>query len=283
MSKQENKPMRKRKYTTAHVHAPFKHIYKIREDSVYFSESYDESFDDYNMIARDYPILKIGYPNEHCNYWGGTNPRVTLTKYLICFYSGYWFDRPIILSKYLREITFGNNFSQQIILTKYLILLIVGERFWKPVFLNKRLKHLEIKSERYNKQIDLTKNITTAVFDHLFNQHVVLPKYIVRITFGNFYDKPIVLTKYLREITINECPHIEYSLDSLVLLGKKTPDNLPNGIKYIRTTCYYRRPVQDLPNTMVNVFYQATNSLPTFGVMTKSYVKYDSMIYKKCC
>lgn len=286
MSQHENKPTRKRKqtqkYTNAHVHAPFKHIYKIRENTIYFSEFHDESFDDYNVIARDYPILKIGYPNEH-RYWGGTNPRVTLTKHLTHFNSGYWFRRPVNLTKYLTHLIFSKYFSQQIVLTKYLILLTVREYFSKPISLNKRLRHLEIKADHYNQRIDLTKNIITAVFDHCFNQHVVLPKYIVRITFGDFFAQPIVLTKYLREITIDKCPFIEYPLDSLVLLGKHTLNNLPNGIKCIKTSCYYRRPMRNLPNTLVNIIHRSKYDNPTFEVMAKSYVKYNSMIYKERC
>lgn len=276
MSK-HNSLKRKRTQKYTNVHTPFKHIYKIHNNTIYFSEYYDESFDDYNVIARDYPILKIGYPDEsRCQ----GNPRVTLTKHLKWFGSGPWFKQPVILTKYLTHLTFGYYFSHPIVLTKYLIFLKVGGHFWKPISLNKRMRHLEMESDHWDFPNDLTKNIITVKFSRLFNQPIILPKYIVRITFGYFFQKPIVLTKYLRELTINKCPFVEYPLDVLVLDSRDLLDNLPNGIKRIKTTCYYKSPNHNLPNTMVNVVHCAKDSLPTFQIVTKLHVEYYSEIYK---
>lgn len=202
-------------------------------DTICFSDGFDEPFNNYFPIMRN-------YPNMHF---------VSQYKYM-CNY-------PTILTKNLKQLIFRHIIFQQLILTKNIESLTLYEceglcsKFPRkmvylkyyyhkspPIILTKNVHTVEFYV--YNLHMKLPKGIRHVTFDVHFDQPIDLTKNLTRIKFGAFSNKPIRLGTSIKNITLDgdSLQHIviEKPIDEITVYAERVRpshfvflDNLPNG------------------------------------------------------
>lgn len=185
-----------------------------------------------------------------------------------------------ILEKSLITLTFGKNYRMPIILTKNVLELQIYSYNIQPIFLTKKLKHLtyDFPSNplifltkmlehvsllgEFNNQIVLTKHLLQVSFGSYFNQPIDLPKNLLKISivFNSIFKQSIIFPKKITYIHIN-CDQVRFTFENYCTVKyfyftnstKDILDTLPDGVKHLQIGINHSKPLNNLPNTMINV------------------------------
>lgn len=145
------------------------------------------------------------------------------------------YNEPIVLTPHVIHLTFGQRFNQSIILSYRIQCLTLGYFFKLPIVLTPNIRRLNL-GGHFNQMIVLTKRITHLTLGQKFNQPIILTKHITHLTLGQ-YCHPIVFTHHVVRLQIEN--HNYYVMD-----------NLPNEIKDIMLSKFFRAPLKNIPNSV---------------------------------
>lgn len=161
-----------------------------------------------------------GYVNKYCR-------RLT-------FPPGSFFNRKIILSKYIECLIFGYHYNKTIVLTKKLAFVEFGDRYNRHVNLSKNLTHF-VMGWNYNNQLELPKNLKHLTSGYHFNKIIILPKHLKYLILGHSYCQPLIINPNMVVLSISSSNYhildeLSNSLKKIIFIGKSIgapKNNLP--------------------------------------------------------
>ena len=215
-----------------------------------------------------------------------------------------YFNQPIIIPSWIKNIEFGFKFNQSISLPNSVTHLKFGAFYNQSTRLPNSITHLEFGS-RFNQSISLPNSVTHLTFDYTYNHSVRLPNSITHLTFGSLYNQPTPLPNSITHLTFgssyNQSTPLPNSITHLTFgLKYNQPTLLPSTLTHLIFTSdsEYNQPTSlpvTLKHLVLGLEYNQSTQLPENMIFLYVYNKYlkinipkncsdtNSLIYTKLC
>lgn len=191
MEKKSNKPK-----TSSQPNVP----YKIQNQTIIFSSSFNKSIDEYYNIINKCKCL-IFYDD----YLSKFNQPIMIPINLISISMSYEFNKPIVLTPNLLSIIFNGQFNSSLVLSRQLKFLHLGFGFYQPITLSKYMSCLIHIVVNFEHDLILNKYLNELILGYVFNieNRCILPKKLYKFIFETDTIHNLKLSKNIFYLSVN--------------------------------------------------------------------------------
>lgn len=178
--------------------------YQIQDQTIIFSNNFDEPIDEYHAIINKCQCMK--FANGSLSKF---NHPIIIPMNLTSIIFPCMFNKPIVLTPNLTSVKFDNpyssSFNSSIEPSKKLKYLNLGYYFDNPISLTKYLMHFSLITNFYKHDLVLNKYLKKLVLGVFINfeNRCVLPKILYELTLCEDTVFDLKLSKNMYSFTIN--------------------------------------------------------------------------------
>lgn len=182
-----------------------------------------------------------------------------------------WYSSVFTACKYLKTLSW-EYYNGHIILNLYMEFVKLGDKFNKKINITKNVIVLKF-GYSFNQVLNLNKRMFSVDFGCCFNHRVVLPKHLADVNLSKYYKHRIVLTPYIKTLKTEyfQCgnfvidhPNVNTTLKIFYLIEHSNIYNvlewLPHGTRCVQIMCKKKLILNNLPRT-VQLKHKYTNCL----------------------